>query len=68
MPEKDIPLIYTTKGNLPVADLEHRIEWRVTPENIIFIESYLLAGELVKQSSHVHILVGAAAIGDAADI
>lgn len=59
------PLIYTTKGNLPVAALTHAVEWRVTPEQIIFIESYLLGDEVVKQSSHVHILTGAQSIGEA---
>lgn len=57
------PLIFTSKGNLPVADLKHEVEWRVTPEQIVFIEKYLLDGEVVKQSSHVKVLVGTAAEG-----
>lgn len=52
-------------GNLPVADLEHRVEWRVSPEQIVFVESYLLADIVVKQSSHVHILTGVAMSGEA---
>lgn len=59
------PLIFTTKGNIPVAGLEHQVEWRVSPEQIIFTETYLLDGEVVKQSAHVKVLIGAAAIGEA---
>ena len=59
------PLIFTTKGNIPVAGLEHQVDWRVSPEQIIFTETYLLDGEVVKQSSHVKVLIGAAAIGEA---
>lgn len=59
------PLIFTTKGNIPLEGLEHKVEWKVTPEQIVFIESYLLDGELVKQSAHVKVLIGAASIGEA---
>lgn len=59
-----IPLIYTTKGNLPVEELEHGVEWRIDSEYVIFIETYRLAGEVVKQSSHVKLLTGLSAVGD----
>lgn len=59
------PLIWTTKGNIPAASLQHCVEWRVTPEQIIFIESYMLGDELVKQSSHVHVLTGVECVGEA---
>ena len=49
----DIPLIWTTKGNLPVDSLEYKTTWEETPENTVFVESYLLDGEVVKQSVHV---------------
>jgi hypothetical protein len=61
----DIHLVWTTKGNLPVMDLEHQVEWRVEPDQIIFTESYLLDGEVVKQSSHVRVLTGVAMSGEA---
>lgn len=57
------PLIFTTKGNLPVASLRHEVEWRITAENVVFIERYFLADEVVKESTHVKILVGASADG-----
>jgi len=59
------PLIYTTKGNLPIADLRHEVEWQVSPEQIVFIETYKMGDEVVKQSSHVKLLIGAAAVGEA---
>lgn len=59
------PLIWTSKGNIPLAGLQHAVEWRISAEQIIFIETYLLDGEIVKQSSHVKVLTGAAAIGEA---
>ena len=62
------PLIWTSKGNIPMAGLVHQVAWDITPEQILFVESYLLDGEVVKQSSHVHILTGAQAIGEAANL
>jgi hypothetical protein len=60
----DKPLIFTSKGNLPAADLAHSVEWQVSPEQIVFIETYKLGDEVVKQSSHVKLLIGAAAVGE----
>lgn len=61
----EIPLVWTTKGNIPLEKLQHLVEWEVTPEQIVFVESYALDGEIVKRSSHVKILVGAAGAGEA---
>jgi len=59
------PLIWTTLGNVPVADLTHKVTWRVEPDLIVCTESYFLKDMLVKESSHVKVLVGAAAEGTA---
>ena len=59
------PLIWTTRGNIPVEGLTHQVEWRVEPEQIVFVETYLLGDEVVKQSSHVKVLIGATARGEA---
>jgi hypothetical protein len=56
--EKDVPLIWTTKGNLPVASLEYYIGWDITEESIVFKEQYRLDGEIVKENSHVKLLKG----------
>ena len=65
MNEQPTPLIWTSHGNQPLARLQHVVEWQVTPGQIIFVESYLLDGEVVKRSSHVHVLAGATALGEA---
>lgn len=51
-------LIFTTKGNIPIAGLEHSVEWQIHPTVIVFTESYKLDGEIVKQSAHVKQLSG----------
>lgn len=52
------PLIYTSKGNLPISSLQHFVDWQVNERQIVFIETYKLDEEVVKQSSHVKILSG----------
>ena len=47
------PLIFTSKGNLPLADLEQRVSWEDDENNTVFTESYFLGDELVKRSVHV---------------
>jgi hypothetical protein len=47
------PLIYTSKGNLPVKDLEMHGEWEDCDEYVKFTEIYTLAGDVVRQSVHV---------------
>ena len=59
------PLIHTTHGNLPVDSLRHEVEWKLSPEQIIFVESYFLGDEMVKQSSHVRVLTGVESAGEA---
>lgn len=49
----DEPLIYTSKGNLPVSSLKLETSWLDTPEYVQFVERYLLDGEVVKESAHV---------------
>lgn len=46
------PLIYTSRGNLPVASLQYRYQWLNTENDITFTEEYLLNGEVVKRNSH----------------
>jgi hypothetical protein len=61
----DIPLIWTTKGNVPVAALRHEVEWRNSPDQIIFIERYYSGDEVVKESAHVQLLTGVSMSGEA---
>lgn len=59
------PLIWTTKGNIPAAGLRHEVEWRVTSEQVVFIERYFDGDTVVKESAHVKILTGVAMSGEA---
>lgn len=52
------PLIWTTKGNLPIASLEYSHAWEDQPEYLKFSETYRLDGEIVKQSAHVYVKQG----------
>lgn len=48
------PLIYTSKGNLPIASLTYSTEWDVQPAYFKFTETYKLGDEVVRQSAHVY--------------
>lgn len=48
-----VPLIHTALGNLPIADLEHRVRWEDTPAYTKLIDTYLYNGEVVRESAHV---------------
>ena len=52
------PLIYTTKGNLPIEALEHSHKWEFVGKAIKFTETYKLDGEIVKESPHVFVWEG----------
>lgn len=52
------PLIFTSKGNLPEASLEHLTAWHEDENIIVFKETYLLNGEIVKESAHVRVKQG----------
>lgn len=48
----DQPLIYTSKGNLPIADLSYSTEWQDSQDATVFVEEYRLGDEVVKRSAH----------------
>ena len=53
-----IPLIFTTKGNLPMESLEYSTSWENTDDYIKLTETYRLEGEVVRQSAHVYVKKG----------
>ena len=61
----DQPMIWTSRGNVPLSDVEQEIEWRVSNDQVVFIERYRLDGEVVKESTHVKILTGLSLFGEA---
>ena len=50
----EVPLIWTTKGNLPVDSLAYRYGWEITEDYYKFEEHYYLDDELVKSNCHVY--------------
>lgn len=59
----DEPLIYTSKGNLPLKDLRYVHKREDTPGNVVFVEEYFLGDESVKRSVHVLPVVGICLVG-----
>jgi hypothetical protein len=57
------PLVYTIKGNLPIASLTYRTAWVVNDDFIKFTETYLDGDEVVKESAHVYDRKGVNALG-----
>lgn len=63
------PLIWTTKGNVPISSLQYQTSWEITTSYYKFKERYLdAAGEVVKESAHVYQLEGVSAMAEAAVI
>lgn len=53
-PPADItPLIHTTRGNLPIAELQLGVRWEETSEYVKLVETYTYEGEIVRESAHV---------------
>jgi len=50
------PLIWTTKGNVPIESLTYQTAWDIqVPHYVKFVERYLNeSGEVVKESAHVY--------------
>lgn len=65
----DEPLIWTTKGNLPISSLTYETAWDVQETYIKFTERHRDAsGEVVKESAHVYDKVGVSASALAASL
>ncbi len=53
------PLIYTSKGNVPIASLKFEHKWEDTPDSMVYIEEYRdETGEVVKRSAAVYLKRG----------
>jgi len=61
----ETPLIYTSKGNLPIETLKVEAFWENTDTYIKLIERYTdPTGEIVRESAHVFIKEGIAGLGE----
>lgn len=58
----DEPLIFTSKGNLPLASLKYNHSWVEDEVAITFVEEYRLEGEIVKRSAHSRLKQGLEAV------
>jgi hypothetical protein len=53
------PLIYTSRGNLPIASLRVEASWDINRDYIKLVERYVdEAGEVVRESAHVYSFKG----------
>lgn len=53
------PLIFTSKGNVPLSTLTLETEWDLQETYIKFVERYRdSTGEVVKESAHVYSKIG----------
>lgn len=61
----DEPLIWTTKGNVPLSSLRYETAWQHIPgERVVFRETHYLGDEMVKQSVHVLKLEGLTTVAE----
>lgn len=51
--ENEVPLIWTSKGNLPISDMEHKYGWEEDDEKHVFWQEYWYKGELVSRQVNV---------------
>lgn len=68
MSDPTVPLIWTTKGNLPVESLRYVNRRDDTPGNVVLVEEHFLGNECVKRSVHVCPLVGTSLLAEAKDL
>ena len=50
------PLIWTSKGNLPLAVLKYETKWEQTDTYVKFIEIHRFGDEVVREAAHVLML------------
>ena len=66
---QDEPLIYTSKGNVPISTLTYEVEWFIEPIYYKFVERWKDAtGEIVKEGAHVYSLSGVTGDGVAVSL
>ncbi len=68
---QDRPLIWTSRGNVPMALLRPvEVEWTINDDYVKFVERYraIDTGEVVKESAHVYDRKGTFAAGLAAEL
>jgi hypothetical protein len=65
----EVPLIWTSKGNIPIDSLKLSVSWEITGAYIKFVERYIdESGLVVRESAHVYSKVGIAGMGETGGI
>jgi len=57
------PLIYTTKGNLPIAGLDQRVVWTDGPEETVCASELWQGDECVRREVHIYKRTGLGVLG-----
>ena len=53
----ETPLIYTSRGNLPIDSLEYSTQWTFENNAIVFTEIHKASdGEIVRKAVHIQLL------------
>lgn len=60
------PLIFTTRGNVPIDSLDYSHEWLENDEELRLVETYKAKdnGEIVKQNVHIKLKKGLHMFGE----
>jgi hypothetical protein len=64
--ETVVPLIFTTHGNIPEADLKMTVSWVDHPDYVQMVQTHMLGDEVVKQSVFVYSRKGVEMLGQQA--
>lgn len=58
--QAEVPLMWTVKGNRPIAEMDRRVDWDDQPQYVAFRETWTdkLTGEVMSQSVAVYSKVG----------
>ena len=59
----ETPLIYTSKGNLPIDSLQERVLWSDNDEETVCAHEFWLDKECVKRSVHIYKRQGLNVVG-----
>jgi hypothetical protein len=51
-PNQQEPLLYTSKGNIPMASLRYETDWQFDDQGITFTERYYDGEDVVKHNAH----------------
>lgn len=68
MADSETPLIYTSKGNLPIASLRQAVVWTINENEIICASELWDGEECVRREVHIQKLTGMESVTTAATL